>query len=97
MSTAARLAARLGLPRADRRAGAPSSRARSSRDWSSPGAGSGKTETMAARVVYLVANGQVRPEQVLGSDLHPQGGRARSDSGSRDAGCGMLGAAGRPG
>lgn len=30
------------------------------------GAGSGKTETMAARVVYLVANGLVRPEQVLG-------------------------------
>jgi len=30
------------------------------------GAGSGKTETMAARVVYLVATGQVRPEQVLG-------------------------------
>jgi len=30
------------------------------------GAGSGKTETMAARVVYLVATGQVQPEQVLG-------------------------------
>ncbi len=30
------------------------------------GAGSGKTETMAARVVYLVANGLVSPEQVLG-------------------------------
>ena len=30
------------------------------------GAGSGKTEVMAARVVYLVASGQVRPEQVLG-------------------------------
>lgn len=30
------------------------------------GAGSGKTETMAARVVYLIANGLVRPEQVLG-------------------------------
>ena len=30
------------------------------------GAGSGKTETMAARVVYLVANGLVAPEQVLG-------------------------------
>ncbi|HSK61608.1 MAG TPA: ATP-dependent DNA helicase [Actinomycetospora sp.] len=30
------------------------------------GAGSGKTETMAARVVWLVANGLVRPEQVLG-------------------------------
>lgn len=30
------------------------------------GAGAGKTETMAARVVSLVANGYVRPEQVLG-------------------------------
>ena len=30
------------------------------------GAGAGKTETMAARVVWLVANGLVRPEQVLG-------------------------------
>jgi len=30
------------------------------------GAGSGKTETMAARVVWLVANGLVEPDQVLG-------------------------------
>ncbi|QNK80134.1 ATP-dependent DNA helicase [Nakamurella sp. PAMC28650] len=30
------------------------------------GAGSGKTETMAARVLYLVANDLVRPEQILG-------------------------------
>ena len=30
------------------------------------GAGSGKTTLMAARVVYLVATGQVTPEQVLG-------------------------------
>ena len=30
------------------------------------GAGSGKTETMASRVVYLVANGYVRPDQILG-------------------------------
>ncbi len=30
------------------------------------GAGSGKTETMSARVVYLVANRMVRPEQILG-------------------------------
>ncbi len=30
------------------------------------GAGSGKTETMAARVVWLVAGGQVSPEEVLG-------------------------------
>jgi DNA helicase-2/ATP-dependent DNA helicase PcrA len=30
------------------------------------GAGSGKTETMSARVVWLVANGYVRPEEVLG-------------------------------
>lgn len=30
------------------------------------GAGAGKTETMASRVVYLVANGLVKPEEVLG-------------------------------
>ncbi|RRD50850.1 ATP-dependent helicase [Buchananella hordeovulneris] len=30
------------------------------------GAGSGKTETMAARVLYLVANGLVAPERILG-------------------------------
>lgn len=30
------------------------------------GAGSGKTETMADRVVWLLANGHVRPEQILG-------------------------------
>ncbi|HEV2088924.1 MAG TPA: ATP-dependent helicase, partial [Cryptosporangiaceae bacterium] len=30
------------------------------------GAGSGKTETMAARVVWLVANGHVGPDEVLG-------------------------------
>lgn len=30
------------------------------------GAGSGKTETMAARVVWLVVNGMARPEEVLG-------------------------------
>lgn len=30
------------------------------------GAGSGKSETMAGRVVWLVANGYVRPENVLG-------------------------------
>ncbi|WP_262426028.1 UvrD-helicase domain-containing protein [Brachybacterium sp. Z12] len=30
------------------------------------GAGSGKTETMASRVVWLIANGIVEPRQVLG-------------------------------
>jgi len=30
------------------------------------GAGSGKTATMAARVIWLVATGQVRPDQILG-------------------------------
>lgn len=30
------------------------------------GAGSGKTETMAARVIWLVANGHVEPDQILG-------------------------------
>ena len=49
---------------------APSSGRRSRRRWSPrssiAGAGSGKTTLMAARVVYLVATGQVRPDQVLG-------------------------------
>ena len=30
------------------------------------GAGSGKTETMASRVVWLVANGYAHPDQILG-------------------------------
>ncbi|MGH3253514.1 MAG: UvrD-helicase domain-containing protein, partial [Trebonia sp.] len=30
------------------------------------GAGSGKSETMAARLVWLVANGMTRPDRVLG-------------------------------
>src|SRR5690606_32002945 len=30
------------------------------------GAGSGKTETMSARVVFYVANGEVRADEVLG-------------------------------
>jgi len=30
------------------------------------GAGSGKTETMSTRLVYLIANGLVEPERVLG-------------------------------
>ena len=34
------------------------------------GAGAGKTETMAARVVWLVANGYARPEEVLLSLIH---------------------------
>ena len=29
------------------------------------GAGSGKTETMSARVLYLVANGLVRPDETI--------------------------------
>jgi DNA helicase-2/ATP-dependent DNA helicase PcrA len=47
------------------------------------GAGAGKTETMAARVVWLVATGQVLPEQVLGLTFTRKaaqqlGGRVRS-------------------
>ncbi|WP_285172442.1 UvrD-helicase domain-containing protein, partial [Mycobacterium tuberculosis] len=33
------------------------------------GAGAGKTETMAARVVWLVANGYARPDEILGLTL----------------------------
>lgn len=47
------------------------------------GAGSGKTTVMAARVVYLVATGQVTPDQVLGLTFtnkaaHELGGRIRA-------------------
>src|SRR6201985_1584717 len=37
------------------------------------GAGSGKSETMAARLVWLVANGVVRPDRVLGLTLTRKG------------------------
>ena len=54
------------------------------------GAGSGKTTVMAARVVWLVATGQVGAGQVLGLTFttkaaaelarrHPRGARARPD------------------
>ncbi|OBA80232.1 ATP-dependent DNA helicase [Mycobacterium sp. 1164966.3] len=63
------------------------------------GAGAGKTETMAARVVWLVANGYAEPGQVLGLTFTRKAAgqlqrrvRSRLD---RLAGIG-LGAAGRP-
>ena len=37
------------------------------------GAGAGKTETMAARVVWLVANGYAEPGRGARTDVHPQG------------------------
>src|SRR4029453_1706693 len=36
------------------------------------GAGAGKTETMAARVVWLVANGYATPGEVLGLTFTPK-------------------------
>ena len=65
MITAAELAADLGLP-APTAEQAAVIEAPLAPGLVVAGAGSGKTETMAARVVYLVATGQVRPEQVLG-------------------------------
>ena len=59
------LAAALGLPPpTDEQAAVIAAPARSALVVA--GAGAGKTETMAARVVWLVATGQVLPEQVLG-------------------------------
>ena len=59
------LAAALGLPPpTDEQAAVIDAPARSALVVA--GAGAGKTETMAARVVWLVATGQVLPEQVLG-------------------------------
>ncbi|MFT7840825.1 ATP-dependent DNA helicase [Saccharothrix sp. BKS2] len=43
------------------------------------GAGAGKTETMAARVVYLVANGFVTPERVLGLTFTRKAARQLSE------------------
>jgi ATP-dependent DNA helicase UvrD/PcrA len=56
------------------------------------GAGSGKTTLMAARVVYLVLTGQVRPDQVLGltfttkaaSELRARIHQALTDAGALD-------------
>lgn len=58
------------------------------------GAGSGKTETMAARVVWLVANGLAGPEQVLGLTFTRKAarelaGRVRRRLGQLAA-CGVL-------
>ena len=39
------------------------------------GAGAGKTETMAARVVWLVANGYAAARRGARADVHPQGRR----------------------
>ena len=65
MLTPQALAAALGLPRpTDEQAAVIAAPARSALVVA--GAGAGKTETMAARVVWLVATGQVLPEQVLG-------------------------------
>ncbi|MBN9109502.1 MAG: ATP-dependent helicase [Pseudonocardia sp.] len=63
--TPASLAAALGLhPPTDEQAAVIAAPARPALVVA--GAGAGKTETMAARVVWLVATGQVLPEQVLG-------------------------------
>src|SRR5256885_7154336 len=43
------------------------------------GAGAGKTETMAARVVWLVANGIVTPERVLGLTFTRKSARQLAD------------------
>ena len=65
MLTPQALAAALGLPRpTDEQAAVIAAPASSALVVA--GAGAGKTETMAARVVWLVATGQVLPEQVLG-------------------------------
>ena len=43
------------------------------------GAGAGKTETMAARVVWLVANGMVTPDRVLGLTFTRKAARQLAD------------------
>nr|WP_246086989.1 ATP-dependent helicase [Nocardioides humi] len=65
------------------------------------GAGSGKTTLMAARVVYLVLTGQVRPEEVLGLTFTTKAAaelRQRIRTALRDAGAlDLSGASGGPG
>jgi DNA helicase-2/ATP-dependent DNA helicase PcrA len=67
------------------------------------GAGSGKSETMAGRLVWLVANELVRPEQVLGLTFTRKaaaelGQRVRARlAGLRRAGLDHLAPAGQPG
>jgi DNA helicase-2/ATP-dependent DNA helicase PcrA len=68
------MTARFGPEQVARMLGLPEPTAEQSAVISAPaeplaviaGAGSGKSETMAARLVWLVANGLVRPERVLG-------------------------------
>ena len=50
------------------------------------GAGAGKTETMAARVVWLVANGYAASRRGARADVHPQGGRPAAAPGPDPAG-----------
>ena len=50
------------------------------------GAGSGKTTVMAARVVYLVVTGQVRPDQVLGLTFTTKAAARAADPDPRGAG-----------
>ena len=67
------------------------------------GAGSGKSETMAARLVWLVANGMVRPERVLGLTFTRKAAAELADrvrgrlDGLRRAGLGTEDAAGTDG
>jgi DNA helicase II / ATP-dependent DNA helicase PcrA len=62
------------------------------------GAGSGKSETMAARLVWLVANGMVRPDRVLGLTFTRKAAAELADrvrgrlDGLRRAGLGRPGA-----
>jgi DNA helicase II / ATP-dependent DNA helicase PcrA len=67
------------------------------------GAGSGKSETMAARLVWLVANGMVRPERVLGLTFTRKAAAELADrvrgrlDGLRRVGFAAAGAAGTAG
>ncbi len=45
----------------------------------------GKSETMAARLVWLVANGMVRPDRVLGLTFTREGGSPSSPTGCAPA------------
>ena len=75
--SAAQIAELVGQPAPDRRSSAAIIEAPLGPSLVVAGAGSGKTETMAARVVWLLANGVVAARPGAGPDVHAQGrGRA---------------------
>ena len=92
--SAAQIAALVGQPPPTPSSGA-SSRRRSAPSLVVAGAGSGKTETMAARVVWLLANGLVAARPGARPDVHAQGRRRAGRAGAQAAAHARPGGRGR--